>query len=234
MRPPVTRSGRRDARNIFDDVSKAAMPIDVRPPPAASLVQVLIDGPAGKIETDLNDPGRSRIGIALIAHPNPVQGGTKDNKVVTTLARAFFALGYVTARPNFRGVGASTGQYDEGRGETDDLLAVAAYLRERYASLPIVLAGFSFGGYVQTRVAKRLEARRVVLVGPAVNRPGVEPVPPDTLVIHGEHDDVVPLAAVLEWARPQNLPVVVVPGGEHFFHGRLTQLAEIVVRYFRS
>ena len=208
------------------------MSIDVRPPPAASLVRVLIDGPAGKIETDLNDPGHERLGVALIAHPNPVQGGTKDNKVVTTLARAFFALGYVTARPNFRGVGASTGDFDEGRGETDDLLAVAAYLSERYAGLPLVLAGFSFGGFVQTRVAKRLGAPRLVLVGPAVNRKGAEPVPPDTLVIHGEHDDVIPLAAVLDWARPQHLPVVVVPGGEHFFHGRLTQLAEIVVRYF--
>ena len=209
------------------------MSIDVRPPPAASLVRVLIGGLAGPIETDLNDPGRERVGSALIAHPNPVQGGTKDNKVVTTLARAFFALGYLTARPNFRGVGASAGQHDEGRGETDDLLAVAAYLRERYANLPIVLAGFSFGAFVQTRVAKRLATQHMVLVGPAVGRFPAETVPPETLVIHGEHDDVVPLAAVLDWARPQGLPVVVVPGGEHFFHGRLNQLADIVVRYFR-
>jgi hypothetical protein len=201
--------------------------------PPASLERVAVAGAAGAIETDLNDPGPARRGIALIAHPNPVQGGTKDNKVVTTLAKAFYNLGCVTARPNFRGVGASAGTHDHGAGETEDLLAVAAYLRERYGTLPLTLAGFSFGSFVQTRVAKRIAAERMVLVGPAVNRFKAESVPPETLVIHGEHDDVVPLADVLDWARPQQLPVVVVPGGEHFFHGRLTLLAQIVVRYCR-
>jgi alpha/beta superfamily hydrolase len=205
----------------------------VRPMPAASLSCVMIAGPAGSIETDINDPGGPRRGIVLIAHPNPVQGGTKDNKVVTTLAKAFFALGYVAARPNFRGVGASAGAHDEGRGETEDLLAVAAHLARQYGDLPIVLAGFSFGSFVQTRVAKRLKAQRMLLVGPAVNRFPAETVPSDTLVIHGERDDVVPLAAVLDWARPQALPIVVVPGGEHFFHGRLNLLSDIVIRYFR-
>src|SRR5688572_14569423 len=114
--------------------------VDVRPMPATSLTRVLIDGAAGKIETDINDPGVPRRGIALIAHPNPVQGGTKDNKVVTTLAKAFFALGYVAARPNFRGVGASGGMHDEGRGETADLLAVAGHLGKQYGPLPVVLA----------------------------------------------------------------------------------------------
>ena len=200
--------------------------------PAASASRLMVEGPAGKIETDVNDPGDARRGIALIAHPNPVQGGTKDNKVVTTLAKAFYALGYVTARPNFRGVGASEGAHDEGRGETEDLLAVAAQLKRTYGELPLVLAGFSFGSFVQTRVAKRLKAERIVLVGPAVNRFPAETVAGDTLVIHGERDDVVPLAAVLDWARPQSLPVVVVPGGEHFFHGRLNALSDIVVRAF--
>jgi alpha/beta superfamily hydrolase len=205
--------------------------MEVRPPPASSLARVLIDGPAGKIETDINDPGAARRGVALIAHPNPLQGGTKDNKVVTTLAKAFFALGCVAARPNFRGVGASQGQHDAGRGETDDLLAVAAYLRQRFGELPVVLAGFSFGGFVQIRVAKRLAPAQMVLVGPAVNRFPAETAPAGTLVIHGERDDIVPLAAVLDWARPQNLPVVVVPGGEHFFHGRLNLLTDLVLRY---
>jgi alpha/beta superfamily hydrolase len=199
--------------------------------PPSSLERVTIDGPAGAIETDLNDPGAARRGVALIAHPNPVQGGTKDNKVVTTLAKAFYSLGYVTARPNFRGVGKSAGAFDQGIGETDDLLAVLDYLRGRYGESELVLAGFSFGSFVQTRVAKQTPARHVVLVGPAVNRFRAESVPEGTLVIHGEHDDVVPLADVLDWARPQNLPVVVVPGGEHFFHGRLNLLAQIVVRY---
>jgi len=207
--------------------------MEIRPMPAASLTRVMIEGPAGAIETDVNDPGGARQGIALIAHPNPLHGGTKDNKVVTTLAKVFFALGYVAARPNFRGVGASAGSHDEGRGETEDLIAVADHLEHRFGKLPLVLAGFSFGGYVQTQVAQRLSARSMVLVGPAVGRIPAATVPRDTLVIHGELDDVVPLAAVLEWARPQSLPVVVVPGGEHYFHGRLNLLAEIVVHHFR-
>jgi len=206
--------------------------VHVRPLPPASLTRVVIEGPAGGIETDINDPGDARRGIALIAHPNPLQGGTKDNKVVTTLAKTFFALGHVAARPNFRGVGASAGAFDEGRGEAEDLAAVAAYLRQQYGGLSIVLAGFSFGAYVQTLAARRIQPRRLVLVGPAVNRFKADSVPPDTLVVHGENDDVVPLAAVLEWARPQQLPIVVVPGGEHFFHGRLGLLADIVIRYF--
>ena len=201
--------------------------------PPASLERVLIEGAAGAIETDLNDPGGTRRGVALIAHPNPVQGGTKDNKVVTTLAKAFYNLGYVTARPNFRGVGASAGTHDAGVGETDDLIRVAAYLRERFGDTPLLLAGFSFGSFIQTRVAKQVTPERMVLVGPAVNRFPAETVPAGTLVIHGENDDVVPLQAVFDWARPQQLPVVVVPGGEHFFHGRLNVLADIVVRYCR-
>jgi uncharacterized protein len=210
------------------------MSLEIRPMPAASLTRAMVEGSAGSIETDVNDPGAARRGIALIAHPHPLQGGTKDNKVVTTLAKAFFALGYVAARPNFRGVGASAGSYDEGRGETDDLLAVAAHLKRQYGEFPLVLAGFSFGSFVQTRVAKRLVAERMVLVGPAVGRFPAETVPPDTLVIHGESDDVVPLAAVLDWARPQGLPVIVVPGGEHFFHGRLNLLSDLVIRHFRN
>jgi uncharacterized protein len=211
-----------------------AMPeLNVKPMPAASLERLRIAGPAGDIETDLNDPGDPRRGLALIAHPNPLQGGTKDNKVVTTLAKAFFNLGYASARPNFRGVGASAGRHDEGRGETDDLVAVIDFLRSRYPTSPLLLAGFSFGSFVQTRVAQRVAAERMVLVGPAVNRFPTETVPGDTLVIHGEEDDVVPLPAVLDWARPQGLPVVVVPGTGHFFHGRLNLLAQIVVRHCR-
>ena len=201
--------------------------------PASSLARILVEGPAGAIETDVNDPGGARRGIALIAHPNPLHGGTKDNKVVTTLAKVFFALRFIAARPNFRGVGASAGSHDEGRGETEDLIAVADHLKRQYGELPLALAGFSFGSYVQTRVAKRLPVESMVLVGPAVNRFPAETVPRDTLIIHGEHDDVVPLAAVLDWARPQELPVVVVPGGDHYFHGRLSLLAEIVTRHLR-
>ena len=194
---------------------------------------LLIDGPAGKIEVDVSDPGDTRRAIALIAHPHPLMGGTKDNKVVTTLARTLYALGYVALRPNFRGVGASAGTHDEGRGETDDLIAVARYAQEKYGPLPLTCAGFSFGSFVQTRVAKDLHPDKLVLVAPAVNRFPTEEVQPGTLVIHGEQDEVVPLAAVLDWARPQNLPVVVVPGGEHFFHGRLQLIQQIVTSHCR-
>ncbi len=201
-------------------------------PPA--IEKLLLDGAAGAIETDLTDPGDSRVAIALIAHPHPLMGGTKDNKVVTTLARTFHALGCVTLRPNFRGVGASAGVHDEGRGETDDLIAVASYAKSRFGDLPLICAGFSFGSYVQTRVVERINAHQLVLVGPAVSRFKTGTVPEGTLVIHGEVDDVVPLAAVFDWARPQNLPVVVVPGGEHFFHGKLQILQQIITHYWRQ
>lgn len=203
--------------------------MQLKPMPPATLERLTIDGPAGALETDLNDPGELRRGIAIVAHPNPVQGGTKDNKVVTTLAKTFFNLGYPVLRPNFRGVGASAGTFDRGIGETEDVLAVIRYAQQRFGELPLLLAGFSFGAFVQTRVAQTVAPSRLVLVGAAVNRFPAETVPEYTLVIHGEHDDVVPLSAVMDWARPQRLPVVVVPGGEHFFHGRLDLLSRILL-----
>ena len=206
----------------------------VKPLPASAVERRFIAGAAGRIETDISDPGAdARRGIAVIAHPNPVQGGTKDNKVVTTLAKCFHSLGCVVARPNFRGVGATDGTHDAGNGETDDIVTVVDHMVTTYPDLPLTLAGFSFGCFVQSRVVKRVEAKQLVLIAPAVNRFQTEAVPADTLVVHGEVDDVVPLADVLEWARPQNLPIVVIPGGEHFFHGRLGQLSQIVVRHCR-
>lgn len=200
----------------------------------STLERARVTGPAGTIEFDINDAGQPPRAIALIAHPHPLQGGTKDNKVVTTLAKAFYGLGHVVLRPNFRGVGHSEGTHDEGRGETDDLVLIAEYAKHRYGSdLPLTLAGFSFGSFVQTRVARRIATAQLVLIAPAVNRFATDAVPSNTLVVHGERDDVVPLSAVLDWARPQNLPIVVVPGGEHFFHGRLALLSRIVVAYCR-
>ena len=189
----------------------------------------VIDGAAGALEVVINAPLTTLSGIALIAHPLPLEGGTLDNKVVYTLAKTFFALGYAAVRFNFRGVGASAGVFDEGNGETDDALAALAHGRRRYGNaLPIVLAGFSFGSFVQTRVAHRVNAERMVLIAPAVNRFPTERVPPDTIVVHGEQDDVVPLADVFAWARPQELPIIVFPGCGHFFHGRLPQLQRAI------
>jgi alpha/beta superfamily hydrolase len=184
----------------------------------------LLAGPAGKIECAVDEPAGPPRGIALVAHPHPLFGGTLDNKVAQTLARAFVELGYAAWRPNFRGVGASEGAHDEGRGEIDDLAAVLAHTG---ATQP-VLAGFSFGAAVQTHLAQRVKPERMVLVGTAVKHFQALPVPGDTIVIHGEEDTTVLLADVLAWAKPQDLPVVVVPGADHFFHRRLAILRSIV------
>ena len=191
--------------------------------------RLVIDGPAGPLEIVYNVPQAAPRGLALVAHPLPTHGGTLDNKVVQTLAKTFYALGYVAARFNFRGVGKSAGTFDEGEGETQDALAALARAQSDFgADLPVVLAGFSFGSYVQTRVAQRVHAQRLVLVGPAVGRFKVAAVAANTIVIHGEEDEIVPLADVLAWARPQELPIVVFPGCGHFFHGRLPQLQRVI------
>ena len=195
-----------------------------------------VAGPAGALECAVDAPaegeGSAVRGVAVICHPHPQHGGTMDNKVVQTLARALLQLGYRSVRFNFRGVGASQGGWDEGRGEADDALAVVAAVRE--PGRPLVLAGFSFGGYVAAAAAARLvgadRVERLVLVGPSTQKHVLPTLPEDTLVIHGELDDVVPLAATLAWARPQSLPVTVVPGGGHFFHGQLGLLKNIVLR----
>jgi len=184
-----------------------------------------VAGPAGRIECAVDSPDGARRGFALIAHPHPLFGGTLDNKVVQTLARALLELGYQTWRPNFRGVGATEGVHDEGRGELEDLEAVLRHT----AAARFVLAGFSFGAALQARLAQRMmPPERLVLVGIGLTRLQTPPVPANTLVIHGESDETVPLAAVLDWARPQELPVVLVPGADHFFHRKLHVLRAIV------
>ena len=188
----------------------------------ASTRRELVAGPAGRIECAVDAPDGEAKGTVLIAHPHPQFGGTLDNKVVQTLARAFVALGYEAWRPNFRGIGESEGSYDEGRGEVDDLFAVYEKIH------PSVLAGFSFGAAMQAMLAARVKAGRMVLVGVAVTNFKVPPVPAGTLVIHGERDETIPLAAVLDWARPQELPVTLVPDADHFFHRKLHVLRALV------
>jgi hypothetical protein len=190
-----------------------------------------IAGPSGALECALDAPAGAARGLAVVCHPHPQHGGTMDNKVVQTLARAFVQLGYSALRFNFRGVGASAGEWAQGPGEIDDALAAVAAFRGD--EQPLVLAGFSFGAYVAAHVAARLAvqgaaAERLVLIAPAASRFDLPAVPPGTLVVHGEADDVVPLAAVLDWARPQSLPVTVLPGAGHFFHGQLPLLKSLV------
>jgi alpha/beta superfamily hydrolase len=199
-------------------------------------VRRMLPGPAGAIECALDAPAGEPRGVAVICHPHPLHGGTMDNKVVQTLARAFLQLGWRTVRFNFRGAGESEGLWDEGRGEIDDALAVIAAQRE--PGRPFMLAGFSFGGFVAASAAARLPEQerpvRMVLVGPSTQKQQVPPVPSDTVVIHGEADEVVPLSATFDWARPQTLPVIVLPGVGHFFHGQLALLKNLVVQQLRA
>ncbi len=193
-----------------------------------------IMGAAGNLEGITHLPDRAPRAIAVVAHPLPTMGGTMENKVVTTLAKTFAELGFVALRFNFRGVDGSEGTFDEGNGEVEDVLSVVRYAQQEYGNLPLILAGFSFGGYVQARSAQQLHSHphKLVLIAPAVGRFPMPPVPHDTLLIHGELDEVVPLADVLQWARPLHLPVVVLPETEHFFHGRLSQIKDIVRHHF--
>ena len=205
--------------------------------------KIHFDGPVGAIEVIVENPGAPR-GIALICHPHPLFGGANTNKVTQTLARTFTHLGYVALRPNFRGVGESAGTHDNGRGECEDMLAILAEAKRRYGDLPVALAGFSFGAYVQTRVAQALAeanhpAQRLVLVGTAAGHVegarqyAAKAVAHDTIVIHGSVDQTVPLSNVLAWAEPLDLPVIVVPGADHFFHRRLHLIRDIVTRAWR-
>ena len=211
-----------------------------------------LQGPAGLLEAledvpDGNDFAQPR-GVAIVAHPHPLFGGTMENKVVQTLARALVQCGWRAVRFNFRGVGASAGTFDEGRGELADLLAVLEFSASSYSietglsNVPVALAGFSFGAFVTshavTAVASSRMLEQIVMVGTAASRFSVSPIAPElhdrTLVLHGEQDDTVPLADVMHWARPQNLPVTVIPGGGHFFHGQLPLLRSVVVRHLRA
>lgn len=197
-----------------------------------------LTGAAGALECSLDLPATVPRGIALVAHPHPLYGGTKDNKVAQTLARAFITLGYVAVRMNFRGVGQSAGVYDTGRGETDDMALLYAHMAQEYRHLPIALAGFSFGTFVQAQLQQRLSAagkpaERLVLVGSAAGKWPMPDIPPDTILIHGENDDTISLQAVFDWARPQDVPVIVLPGAGHFFHGKLQHIKTLVVEMWR-
>jgi uncharacterized protein len=222
-------------------------------------IKIHLTGPAGRIEGLIDLPEGLRAspgaykprGIALVAHPHPLLGGTMDNKVAQTLAKTFAQLGYVTLRTNFRGVGTTEGVHDDGKGEADDLVAVVKWMKDPFnwqgiaeleahawpqlvEELPLAMAGFSFGSYVSSYVVKRLEElhmapERLIMVGSATSKWEVAPVPKNTIVIHGEVDDVIPLTSVIDWARPQELVVQVIPGADHFFHRKLHCIRDLIV-----
>ncbi|MDC1310891.1 alpha/beta hydrolase [Burkholderiales bacterium] len=195
--------------------------------------RLLIDGPSGNIELALNEPSGVSKGCALIAHPHPLYGGTLDNKVVQMLAKAFNALGLTSVRFNFRGVGDSDGVYDEGVGELEDFKSVQSYAVKRIRPEHTVFAGFSFGTYIVSQAATLDLPDQLVLIAPAVGKFEVLDVSEETLVIHGEEDDVVLLSDVMNWARPQHVPVTVFPGSGHFFHGDLVRLKNAVIKHCR-
>ncbi|MCC2972646.1 alpha/beta hydrolase [Massilia sp. IC2-476] len=197
-----------------------------------------LDGHAGKMQCILDLPEDPPRGIALVAHPHPLYGGTMENKVAQTLARTFVNLGYATARFNFRGVGESEGVHDDGRGEVDDMDIMYKHMTEQYPGLPVALSGFSFGTFVQAQFQQRLiaegrPAERLVLVGTAAGKWPMPPVPADTILIHGELDDTITLQEVFDWARPLDIPVTVIPGADHFFHRKLGHIKNLVVEMWR-
>lgn len=217
---------------------------------AAVVERGFVAGPAGRIEIAWSSPAGARA-VAVVAHPHPLFGGSMDNKVVTTVARAFEEAGVAPFRFNFRGVGATEGVHDEGRGETEDMLLVVDHAREAFPQRPLFLAGFSFGGAIATRASCRADFSQLVLVAPGFRRLTAEglgevPDPRDpalgppgrhgagnTVIVHGDRDDTVPLSDSIAWAEVREVPVVVVPGGEHFFHRKLGILREVVTRWSR-
>jgi alpha/beta superfamily hydrolase len=210
-------------------------------PPRAERVRVA--GPAGEIEALVETPADGPAGtparFGVVCHPHPLHGGTLDNKVVYTLARAFVELGAPAIRFNFRGVGASAGRYDEGAGETQDALAVVAYGRERWPGAALWLAGFSFGGAVAVRAAAEARPQSLVAVAPGITRVAMEGVVSPAcpwLIVQGDADEVIDPAAVLEWGKRQaTAPAVrVLAGAGHFFHGRLNELRQLVMDFLAA
>ncbi len=201
----------------------------------ANTTSFFVTGPAGQLECALNLPKNAPVGIALLAHPHPLYGGRMDNKVVQIMTRAFTELGYVVARMNFRGVGRSQGAHNGGIGEAEDLAIVLEHVKKDYPELPVVLGGYSFGTYVQSKLYQKLVSegnppKRMVLVSATAGKWTLSDVPQNTLLIHGENDDIIPLDDLFDWARPQDLSVVVVTGADHLFNRKLHHIQDIIIK----
>ena len=207
--------------------------------PGPTLKRLSLDGPAGKLESLLEDAGAPGGFFAVVCHPHPLFGGTMDNKVVSTLAKAMRDLGIPSLRFNFRGVGASAGVFDEGRGETEDAQAIATWGAERWPGRQLILAGFSFGAYVALRLAGQRPTSRLITIAPPVQRFDFSRLNLPTcpwLIVQGDADEVVDPRGVFDWvdglaSKPQ---LIVMPGVGHFFHGRLNELRDAVVGAVRG
>ena len=199
-----------------------------------------IDGPAGRLEAIMEQvPTLRQRFVSIVCHPHPQQAGTMQNKVVTTVSRALARHGGTALRFNYRGVGKSQGSYDGSRGELDDTLAALGRLRaDCGASLPVVIAGFSFGGAIAYRAAAETTAADLITIAPALERipAGVTAAPRAWLLVQGDDDDVIPAAGVLEWALSHNRRPDIVQFAEtgHFFHGRLPQLTAAIARHLET
>jgi len=199
--------------------------------------ELLLPGPTGGLEALLDLPAAEPPrGIALICHPHPQHGGTMHNKVAYMLARSFVGLGVATLRFNFRGVGASQGSFDDGVGETDDAIAMAAWLRARWPGAPFYLGGFSFGAAVAVRAAASIEPAALVTVALPVSRlnGATAALAQPWLLIHGSEDELIELDTLIAWLNQlEPGPVLdVVTGADHFFHGKLGELRSAVEQFF--
>lgn len=211
---------------------------------ACEAIRGTIPGPAGGLEVWLECPQQSSQGspaaILLIAHPHPLHGGTMENKVVHTLARAALRAGVAALRFNFRGVGESEGEHDNGLGEQQDLLAVAEWIRSELPDLPIFLSGFSFGSRIALLTAEKAGAERLMLVAPPVRlMSDIDPIDRVELpwaVLMGDADEVVPFENVSAWVEKQQLPpdFQVFDGASHFFHGRLVELRQAIELWLKE
>jgi alpha/beta superfamily hydrolase len=203
---------------------------------AVATVSAVIPGPVGPIEGAVDSTGEAPAAIAVICHPHPQHQGTMQNKVVTTLARAFTQLGATAVRFNYRGVGASAGSYADGVGERDDALAVVAWCRARWRDRALYLGGFSFGAAIAIAIADRVAPRGLVTVAPPVDRLPPDLVPPmcPWVLVHGDADEIVTPGPVLDWCATLAAPprIVLLKGVGHFFHGRLSDLTQAVNETF--
>ena len=199
--------------------------------------KLFIDGPVGRLEAIVERPGEGALqGCAVVCHPHPQHGGTMHNKVAHTLARAFVRSGYEVLRFNFRGTENSDGHFDEGIGELDDALAAIDWMRARHGAYPLWLAGFSFGAAIAVKAAVATHVDGLISVAPAISRfaTGLATQPQcPWLIVQGDEDELVDMDETVEWVNglEPGPELLVVSGGEHFFHGRLGELREAVMQF---